>query len=728
MGLASKLGSGLLFLTLSISPLTGQNALHNGDFEEGFAGWSYGAWWGGSYEFTPATEPYTGDYSAFIHCIAVGSEAKALLNADFVADEGETYTLSFWHKGTEAGIPERAIIFPDYVGDLWYNTETGWKRETLTFTLPAGDPMLGFYHLGDAGTGIYIDHVIINKGDSVIDDSSKPEAYKGIPSIVTADEYVVRIDGCPIFPISAYNMSSVQDTYDAGFNCVMGFFGSYNIPMMDEAFEFGLPVIVGGMTGMLRSHLPEKAGPYAQLYMNHPATFVHYMVDEPDHDLFYVAPEEVKQAHESIHAVDENHPTMLLQMNWSLIMGSKYDYSQSSDIFACDPYVIHSGQGVAKLELDMQRIRSFAANRTKPVWLAIEGGWEETGELTREEQYGTAWTPIVNNVNGLFFFSYDFLEAHPEQLQAVRDITAEVRHIEGALTSPVSTLPEKVDKAVVWYSRQSPGGLIIFAANIRNESKEGITIKHEGITAVSTVIDVFDKRRISPSDGFFTDNFAPYERHVYAVDAEPHFCLIGPRDGAADVNPNTKIKIMVIDEKDGIDAETVNMAVNDVAVEPQVQIDAFGGVRVIFDPEDPLPGSVDVNVSAENNTGQYLSHRWSFNTSGATRLSEHESEELIRSPHRFMLSQNFPNPFNPSTEICYQLSQEAEVKLEVFNLVGQRIVTLVQKRQPAGLHRVFWNGRIQTGTQSPNGVYFYRIDAVYDKGRFTDMKKMILLR
>jgi flagellar hook assembly protein FlgD len=68
------------------------------------------------------------------------------------------------------------------------------------------------------------------------------------------------------------------------------------------------------------------------------------------------------------------------------------------------------------------------------------------------------------------------------------------------------------------------------------------------------------------------------------------------------------------------------------------------------------------------------------------------------------------------------------VKLEVFNLMGQRVLNLVQKTQPAGLHRVFWNGRNQTGTQSPNGVYFYRIDAVYDKGRFADMKKMILLR
>ena len=385
-----------------------------------------------------------------------------------------------------------------------------------------------------------------------------------MPAKVTIRDYVTLIDGCPVFPISAYNVSSVQDAYDAGFNCIMGFFASYDIPIMDEAYDLGLPVIVGGMTGMLRSHLPEKAGSYAEHYMNHPATFAHYMVDEPDHDWYYVPPDEVKQAHESIHAVDPNHPTMLLQMKWSIRQGARYNYSQSSDIFACDPYVFAFGEDAAALRTTMYQIRLFDDNVGKPVWFAIEGGWDTNPELTREEQYATAWTSIASNVNGLFFFEYGYLKEHPDQLQAALDITAEIRHIEGALTSPISTLPQKTD-GIVWYSRQSVGGLTVFAANTTDESKTGVTINHSGIAAEATVTDVFDERSITLSDGSITDDFAPYERHVYVINATPHFCLAGPGNGATDVNPGTKIKIMAIDDMDGINASTIAPKVTAVA-------------------------------------------------------------------------------------------------------------------------------------------------------------------
>ncbi len=88
-------------------------------------------------------------------------------------------------------------------------------------------------------------------------------------------------------------------------------------------------------------------------------------------------------------------------------------------------------------------------------------------------------------------------------------------------------------------------------------------------------------------------------------------------------------------------------------------------------------------------------------------------------PLTFNLEQNHPNPFNPTTKINYELPITNYVHLSVYNLLGQKLVTLVGEKQNAGYHQVEWDA---SGFAS--GVYFYRIEA----GEFVDVKKMILLR
>jgi hypothetical protein len=85
----------------------------------------------------------------------------------------------------------------------------------------------------------------------------------------------------------------------------------------------------------------------------------------------------------------------------------------------------------------------------------------------------------------------------------------------------------------------------------------------------------------------------------------------------------------------------------------------------------------------------------------------------------YQLFQNYPNPFNPSTSIRYQLSKAAYVGLHVYNLLGQKVATLVSENQQPGQHQVQWNA---SGFAS--GIYFYRIQA----GRFHQVKKMVLLQ
>jgi parallel beta-helix repeat protein len=99
-----------------------------------------------------------------------------------------------------------------------------------------------------------------------------------------------------------------------------------------------------------------------------------------------------------------------------------------------------------------------------------------------------------------------------------------------------------------------------------------------------------------------------------------------------------------------------------------------------------------------------------------------ESGELL--PKQFALRQNFPNPFNPETKIRFDLPEQAEVTVRIFNLLGEEVVTLKQEKMPAGTHTLSWDGRNKAGQVAPNGVYFLRVEA--DNKVAT--KKLLLVR
>jgi len=94
-------------------------------------------------------------------------------------------------------------------------------------------------------------------------------------------------------------------------------------------------------------------------------------------------------------------------------------------------------------------------------------------------------------------------------------------------------------------------------------------------------------------------------------------------------------------------------------------------------------------------------------------------------PREFGLKQNAPNPFNPVTTIQYEIpAGGAEVKVEVFDVAGRRVVTLVDGFEPEGTQKVTWNGLNDAGRKMPSGVYFYRLVG----SEFQAMEKMLLLK
>ena len=93
-------------------------------------------------------------------------------------------------------------------------------------------------------------------------------------------------------------------------------------------------------------------------------------------------------------------------------------------------------------------------------------------------------------------------------------------------------------------------------------------------------------------------------------------------------------------------------------------------------------------------------------------------------PSDFSLQQNFPNPFNPSTEIRFDLPEEGQVELSVFNMQGQKVRTLESGRMTPGYHAIIWNGTNDNGSRVSTGMYFYSIQT----NKFQAVRKMLFLK
>ena len=99
--------------------------------------------------------------------------------------------------------------------------------------------------------------------------------------------------------------------------------------------------------------------------------------------------------------------------------------------------------------------------------------------------------------------------------------------------------------------------------------------------------------------------------------------------------------------------------------------------------------------------------------------------DIQTTPTEFALLQNFPNPFNPETTIGYELAESADVTLQIYNVVGQVVRTLMAAEpQSVGRYQVRWDGMDDRGTPVSSGIYFYQISA----GKFQDVRKLMLLK
>jgi hypothetical protein len=154
--------------------------------------------------------------------------------------------------------------------------------------------------------------------------------------------------------------------------------------------------------------------------------------------------------------------------------------------------------------------------------------------------------------------------------------------------------------------------------------------------------------------------------------------------------------------------------------------------RVMFRIEvlDVLSGvswSQTIPPSIYSWTGENITSRFNLVEPGdfmLTTLTGVEDREIYSIPETFDLSQNYPNPFNPDTRFHYQLPEGCDVSIAIYSLLGQKVLDVIQEKQPAGHYEAQWDGMDNFGRPVPSGMYIIRMNA----GEFKTIRKMTLIR
>jgi hypothetical protein len=152
-----------------------------------------------------------------------------------------------------------------------------------------------------------------------------------------------------------------------------------------------------------------------------------------------------------------------------------------------------------------------------------------------------------------------------------------------------------------------------------------------------------------------------------------------------------------------------------------------GDVNLAGNPEnagDVNGGGVD-DIIIGNGGYPYPAYNGFFGIYSGDTSMVASVKELHAAPAKFNLDQNFPNPFNPSTSITYQLSAVSKITLKIYDILGREVKTLADEEETAGQHAVLWDGTDQHGRRVASGVYYYRLTSAAG-GSVT--KKAVLIK
>jgi hypothetical protein len=147
-------------------------------------------------------------------------------------------------------------------------------------------------------------------------------------------------------------------------------------------------------------------------------------------------------------------------------------------------------------------------------------------------------------------------------------------------------------------------------------------------------------------------------------------------------------------------------------------------VLIYSDNGTRMPSGQNAILEIENKNNFDIDDIQLASAEGQLLKAEIVGDKVNLRPNDFVLKQNYPNPFNPSTELVFSLARTSDIRLTVYNVLGQEVKLLAEGTFTTGDHTVVWDGQDNTGRAVSSGVYFYRLSAE----NFVTEKKMLLLK
>jgi subtilisin family serine protease len=138
--------------------------------------------------------------------------------------------------------------------------------------------------------------------------------------------------------------------------------------------------------------------------------------------------------------------------------------------------------------------------------------------------------------------------------------------------------------------------------------------------------------------------------------------------------------------------------------------------------------ALTATATTDGFTGQAPNNKWGYGKvdflAALNYTTAVEERPNAPGPQAFALLENYPNPFNPETQIAYEIPRAAQVEIAVFDMLGREVRTLQIDHAAAGRYQIFWDGRNNRGQLAGSGVYMYKMRA----GNFVASRKMVLMR
>jgi hypothetical protein len=221
------------------------------------------------------------------------------------------------------------------------------------------------------------------------------------------------------------------------------------------------------------------------------------------------------------------------------------------------------------------------------------------------------------------------------------------------------------------------------------------------------LIDEVDTRDwlITPSINLQSHSKLSFDMGFDTWDGDGHladdasFALYISTDNGITWNEDKVLKSWTLDELDDLIGEEIFV---------EVDLDKYPAGLVKFGFYGEADDLVDIEIFIDN----FIITSDASGKDGITPLSTN------------YLKNNYPNPFNPETTISYHIAQPGMVKLNIYNIKGQKVKTLVNENNAVGDYNILWNGIDDNGKDVSSGIYFYRLES----NDYTSTKKMILMK